>query len=163
MKKTLVLLLLASLLTGCSSRESYHSKLIKGNWDLASRTLSDGTNEKLNDFEKKTNISFKSDNIFKSNIFSKMNNDLFLKNQKLKEAFNLENGSVEIIKTSKATYKLENNIIEIIQTFKDTKGQTIMSVRKVKIKFTNSSTFESSQIIQDTITKDLFKEVWRRN
>jgi len=145
MRKTLTFLLVAFIIIGCSSNDDLenNTELIIGKWNLDSRFSENGTNENLDECEKRTNITFKVNNTFDLDSYRTINNDCVLED---------EDENIE--------YKLENGILEITFFSTNNSGQTIVDVNKVKMTFINSNTFELSNI--DNSNNDSSKEIWKR-
>ncbi|OCK42392.1 hypothetical protein BA195_14015 [Tenacibaculum soleae] len=131
---------------GCSSNDDIdnNSVSIIGEWTLKAKFSSDGTDKNIDVCEQRSNITYKSNNTFDSNYFRTINGDCTLEDQDQ----NIE-------------YKVEGNILEITYSY-TRNGQTIIDVKKNKIKFPNNNTLETYEINQNGTTDSFPGDVWTK-
>ncbi|WP_422090836.1 lipocalin family protein [Tenacibaculum ovolyticum] len=148
MKKTLTLLLIVFTMIGCSSNDDIDTNSISiiGEWTLKAKFSSDGTNKNIDECEQRSNITFKNNNTFDSNYYRIINGDCTLEDQDQ----NIE-------------YKVVGDILEVNHTSTNNSGQTIINVKKIKIKLPNNDTLETYEINQNGTTDSFPGDVWTKH
>ena len=142
--KLLTLLIALITFTNCSNEDGESENIIIGKWNFEASFDQNGTNENIDDCEKRSIITFRTDNTFQYLGYVTINNDC---------VFDGEN---------KGEFKLENGILEIASEGVNSNEQTTIYVSRLKIVFTNSDTFEiseanSSEANSSDSSKDVFK------